>query len=241
MQQQPVNGQASSNSMAPQAPQYGTPMAANPSANFSPAGTAPGGGHPQPGYPQPATGSTMQAQGSANFPVAGLNAGPGALFPVSPQTQNNTTWQQGGPQPTAGTAFGNTPQYPNNGATATAQNMTMAPGTNSMLNGAMYPPVPRTVTGQQMPSMPQIPMPGAQQPNAPASGQQLPAGWTQQQGPTNHNPAAAASGGVRNDLSAPDPLSSYERQLQQSNTPYNQTLDQFARGGGPIQPVQAQY
>jgi Flp pilus assembly protein TadD len=192
-----------------------------------------------------ATAAPMASSPYPAMPLQGLNAGPGSLFPVNshPGTHSSvpaadTAASQGLPT-TPPYGAGASP-HPSHAAAPQTQVQRMAPGENSLLNGAMFPPVPRMMPGQQPTQM----MNGANvadgQSVQQGSNPSFPAGWVQQPGMQ-----PGVGGGVPNSpsraLSAPDPMSEYERQLRQQDSQYNQTLDQMAAGSSAVQPVQARY
>lgn len=223
---------------------HGAATAAYPNSNsgFAPAAQAPVMQAPA-GMTQGAT-SHMSADPS-RMPLAGLDAGPGSLFPVQPAPSG------------VGTAAAPVANGQSQGV-ATHHGVVQQPGANSLLNGGMFPEVPRVMSGYQHitpASATQGPPTGAV---SPAAGSQtaspagsgnpgLPAGWVQPPatGVTPGGAAPANSGSAppsagRN-LTAPDPLTDYERQLQQREAPFQQTLQQMREANSTVQPVQARY
>lgn len=184
-------------------------------------------------------------QNLSNLPLAGLNAGPGALFPIGQYPNSaggNANAAPGGSTNQANpNAFGQylNGQPPMSGlqlgsAVPTGQvNMgnVSAPGTNSMINGAMY--------GQPVSSLPSQEWMMQQQQQI----QQL----QQQQGNPNHGytyPGTNGSNqqtaqfGNTNGTTAPrpgtqapqvNPLATYENQLRELDNQYNSTLQQMDR------------
>lgn len=140
------------------------------------------------------------------------------------------------------------------------------PGTSSALNGAMFPQTQQTLPAQQWAvQQPQVAHAAAAAYGSAAPGQfvtashGIPAGWTNppampQQGFMQGNmqgsgtvaapgtlPATGPGGNGTISAPSPNPLSEYERQLQQLNSEYNQTLQQLNRQAPTAAAVQAQY
>ncbi len=97
------------------------------------------------GYGSPRSSAPMQQNYHA--PVAGLNAGPGALFPigagsVSPDAAGMNPVQSRGTQVPVPAQF----QGPNNGG---LPGQALVPGTNMMINGAMYQQPQRILPAEQ--------------------------------------------------------------------------------------------
>jgi Flp pilus assembly protein TadD len=184
----------------------------------------------------------------AGIQLGGLNAGPGSLFPVHPNQSaampgtrpaSEMTFNQSGGRATANIDLSRQPAP------------IMSPGTNSMLNGAMYPSVPRTLPGQQLAARTQpagdstsFNSQGNMNTAAAPATSQFPAGWVQPSGQIQHTGMESAGAPFDKSgrgLAAPNPMSEYEHQLQQVDSQYNQTLEQMARGGSTVNPVQAHY
>lgn len=201
-----------------QAPQtgsisYGQPMGFNaPSAMAS---------HQVP-HPS-VNGSAAPTAHSGSPPVylEGLNAGPGAIFPVSGSAPLG---QQGSPSANSGTV-----------ASGLSMNNISSPGTNSMVNGAMY-----EQPGSALPSQDW----GNQQQQQLRAQQLQSQRWQEQQSmgrrPVSQPPQDSASWGTGSYGASPgawpasrpaavNPLEAYEKQRQQLDSEYNRTLQQLDR------------
>lgn len=198
-----------------QAPQngsvsYGQPMGFNaPTATAAfqtPAAAANGASAP------------VNSSGSPAVYLEGLNAGPGAIFPVS------------GPGPTSG-AFANPA-----GRTANINMSNVSsPGTNSLVNGAMYQQPESALPSQDW----------ANQQQQQLRSQQLQSQrWQEQQSmgrqpvtmPPQNSPSwgTGSSGAPTGSRPGPNPtsvnpLEAYEKQRQQLDSEYNRTLQQLDR------------
>ena len=159
--------------------------------------------------------------GSPPVYLEGLNAGPGAIFPVS---GSGPPAPQVAPVATAGTA-----------ASGLNMNNISSPGTNSMVNGAMY-----EQPGSALPSQD-----WANQQQQQLRAQQLQSQqWLERQSmgrqPVNAPPQNSASWGTGSYGANPgswpasrptavNPLEAYEKQRQQLDSEYNRTLQQLDR------------
>jgi Tfp pilus assembly protein PilF len=159
--------------------------------------------------------------GSPPVYLEGLNAGPGAIFPVS---GSGPSVPQGSPSANSGTA-----------ASGLNMNNISSPGTNSMVNGAMY-----EQPGSALPSQD-----WANQQQQQLRAQQLQSQqWLEKQSmgrqPVNAPPQNSGSWGTgsygANPGSLPasrplavNPLEAYEKQRQQLDSEYNRTLQQLDR------------
>lgn len=196
-----------------QAPQNGSVSYGQPMGFNTPAATTAQAPFPSAKAYSPPVNST----GSPAVYLEGLNAGPGAIFPVSSST------------PSVGT--------PAN-ATAESANLNMnnvsSPGTNSMVNGAMYQQAESTLPSQDW----------ANQQQQQLRAQQLQSQrWQEQQAmgrqPGTVPPQNSPSWGTGS-YGAPgawpgsrpavvNPLEAYEKQRQQLDSEYNRTLQQLDR------------
>ncbi len=160
---------------------------------------------------------------SASPPVylEGLNAGPGAIFPVSGSAP---TVPQVSPSANSGTA-----------ASGLNMNNISSPGTNSMVNGAMY-----EQSGSALPSQDWTNQQQQQLRAQEAQSQQ----WLERQSmgrqPVNAPSQNSASWGTGSYGANPgawptsrppavNPLEAYEKQRQQLDSEYNRTLQQLDR------------
>ena len=170
--------------------------------------------------PASANGASAQvnSSGSPAVYVEGLNAGPGAIFPVSGQSP-------------AGGAFANPAERTAN----LNMNNISSPGTNSMVNGAMYQQPESALPSQDW----------ANQQQQQLRSQQLQSQrWQEQQSmgrqpvtmPPQNSPSwgTGSSGGPPGSWPGPrptlvNPLEAYEKQRQQLDSEYNRTLQQLDR------------
>ena len=164
-------------------------------------------------------------QNFSNLQLEGLNAGPGALFPIGQPPMS-------GVQPSVG---------PQDGSVRMGN--VSAPGTNSVINGAMYGQPVSTLPSQEwmMQQQQQIQQLQQQQPQYAGQGHSYP-------GPNGIDPAGSQYGNA-NATTAPrpgvpaqptNPLASYENQLRQLDNQYNSTLQQMDRNATATVP-RAQY
>ena len=160
----------------------------------------------------------VNASGSPAVYLEGLNAGPGAIFPVS------------GPIP-AGGAFAN----PAGRSANLNMDNVSSPGTNSMVNGAMYQQPESALPSQDW----------ANQQQQQLRSQQLQSQrWQEQQSmgrqPVTMPPQNSPSWGTGSSGAPPgsgpgprptlvNPLEAYEKQRQQLDSEYNRTLRQLDR------------
>ena len=201
-----------------QTPQNGSVSYGQPLGFNAPAATA---SYQTPDNSANRTAVSTASIGSAPVYLEGLNAGPGAIFPVSgsaPQTVQ--------PSPSATS---------NAGATGVNMNNISSPGTNSMVNGAMY-----EQTGSALPSQDW----GNQQQQQLRAQQFQSQRWQEQQSmgrrPVSPPPQDSASWGTGSYGANPgawpasrppavNPLEAYEKQRQQLDSEYNRTLQQLDR------------
>ena len=160
----------------------------------------------------------VNSSGSPVVYLEGLNAGPGAIFPVS------------GPIP-AGGAFAN----PAGRSANLNMDNVSSPGTNSMVNGAMYQQPESALPSQDW----------ANQQQQQLRSQQLQSQrWQEQQSmgrqPVTMPPQNSPSWGTGSSGAPPgsspgprptlvNPLEAYEKQRQQLDSEYNRTLQQLDR------------
>ena len=150
----------------------------------------------------------------------GLNAGPGTMFPIgqSPDQRSNT------PQPGAA----NSNPLPNPAPQINMNNVS-SPGTNSLLNGALYAQPDSSLPAQEWANQQQ------QQLRAQQLQSQL---WQNQQ--RQGSSGAPVSAPINPSGPAPfpsrpapiNPLEAYERQRLQLDTEYNKTLQQMDQKNG---------
>ena len=181
--------------------------------------------------PNPPSGGNLTSASADSPPpvyLEGLNAGPGAIFPVSvsdPQAK----------QPSSSAMSGT-------GTTGLNMNNISSPGTNSVVNGAMY-----EQSGSALPSQD-----WANQQQQQLRAQQLQSQrWLEQQSmgrrPVTPPPKDSASWGAGSYNSNPgawpasraqaiNPLEAYEKQRQQLDSEYNRTLQQLDRQNSPAMP-----
>jgi hypothetical protein len=201
-----------------QAPQNGSVSYGQPLGFNAPAATA---SYQTPG--NSANGTAVSTASSSSSPVylEGLNAGPGAIFPVSGSGPHAI---QSDPLATSGA-----------GATSLNMNNISSPGTNSMVNGAMY-----EQPGSALPSQDW----GNQQQQQLRAQQLQSQRWQEQQSmgrrPVSQTPQDSASWGTGSYGANPgawpasrpaavNPLEAYEKQRQQLDSEYNRTLQQLDR------------
>lgn len=171
----------------------------------------------------PTNGNVASAAPNSPPPVylEGLNAGPGSIFPVSSSAPQPV-------QPSSSATSGA-------GATGLNMNNIVSPGTNSMVNGAMY-----EQTGSALPSQDW----GNQQQQQLRAQQLQSQRWQEQQSmgrqPVSPSPQDSASWGTGSYGANPgawpasrpaavNPLEAYEKQRQQLDSEYNRTLQQMDR------------
>ena len=168
------------------------------------------------GYP-----ATLNSGGSPPVYLEGLNAGPGAIFPISGSTPPGIT-SAGSVNAMAGTAGLNI-------------NNVSSPGTNSMINGAMYDQPGSTLPSQDW---------GNQQQQQLRAQQLQSQRWQEQQSmgrqPVTAPPQNSPSWGTGSYGAPPgswpgprpatvNPLEAYDKQRQQLDSEYNRTLQQLDR------------
>ena len=184
------------------------------------------GGQPVPNQPVPS-----QTAGTT-FPLAGLNVGPGTLFPMDmtgdPQARFLANGTIGVP---AGAA------YPTNNSQQVPHAETSPYTHPTSTHGAMFPQAQSVMPAQQAAA-------SATFSSAPSRfAQPQPGGQFSSNTMGLQNAGAAGQGAPVQQATvvAPNPLEAYERQLQQLDSEYNPSLQQFNRQTSQIQPVQAQY
>jgi hypothetical protein len=196
-----------------QAPQnsslsYGQPMGFNaPAAPTSRALVPSANAHSAP----------VSSSGSPAVYLEGLNAGPGAIFPV-----NGSTPAIGPPAIAAG------------GSANLNMNNVSSPGTNSMVNGAMYQQAESALPSQDWANQQQQQL-RAQQLQSQRWQEQQAMGRPPGTAPPQHSPswgtasygAPGSSPGSRQ--AVVNPLEAYEKQRQQLDSAYNRTLQQLDR------------
>ena len=153
--------------------------------------------------------------GSPSVYVEGLNAGPGAIFPVSGSSP-------AGVDPAGETANLN-------------MNNVSSPGTNSMVNGAMYEHPESALPSQDWANQQQLQL-RAQQLQSQRWQEQQSTGLQQVTVPPQNSPSwgTGSSGAPPSSRPGPrpttvNPLEAYERQRQQLDSEYNRTLRQLDR------------
>jgi hypothetical protein len=181
----------------------------------------------------------QSSQGTASaqqISLEGLNAGPGALFPIGPAASTQSIQSGQLPQGSAGFPGPNGSSGPAGDASGGLRMGNIAsPGTNSLINGAMY--------GQPQHSLPAQEWMLQQQ-------QQMQQQQMQQQQMQRHGSLPQNSGISRPEsVSAAwpsarppevNPLEVYDRQLQQLDNNYNSALQQMDRQNQQV-PPRAQY
>jgi Tfp pilus assembly protein PilF len=163
--------------------------------------------------PQPSSGQLSAQQ----IYLEGLNAGPGSLFPIGQASSAQAAAAGHLPDRSASSA--------DNSSILRMGNVS-SPGTNSMINGAMY--------GQPQSSLPAQEWMQQQQQQAQRQQSSLP----QNSGMSRPEAVPAAWPSARPPES--NPLDVYDRQLQQLDNTYNRTLQQMDRQNQQL-PPRAQY
>ena len=177
----------------------------------------------------PTTNHQTSARGYNQAQVAGLNVGPDSLFPIPAAANQHRVQDVNQRQPAnnlhAGSQYQGTSQQQN---VQTAAAIT-SPGTNSVINGAMFDQSRSYLPAQQA-------LPGQSQPSGVP--QQLPAGW-----PSGQQPSLPQLG--QNTGVSLQPLSQYEQQLRGQNNQLNNTIQEINAASrnlrSSVRPVQAQY
>ncbi|MCA9035195.1 MAG: tetratricopeptide repeat protein [Planctomycetaceae bacterium] len=173
-----------------------------------------------------ATGTVVPIHAGSNPLLAGLNAAPGALFPVNqPNPESMQTTVSGMPSETGQTFPA--PSSPSSGG-----------GGQFMPNGMIGTPNPvgQNPVAQNFVVQPSVTRNGAMF-SQPAS--TLPA--QQWQNEMQQQYATTTAGANSQPVVAPNPLAAYDQQLQQLESQYNQSLQQYDPATSSVQPVQAQY
>jgi Tfp pilus assembly protein PilF len=159
----------------------------------------------------------VNSSGSPAVYLEGLNTGPGAIFPVSGST------------PAVGT-----PANAAGGSANLNMNNVSSPGTNSMVNGAMYQQPESALPSQDWANQQQQQL-RAQQLQSQRWQEQQAMGRQQGTAPPQNSPswgtgsygAPGSSPGSR--PAVVNPLEAYEKQRQQLDSEYNRTLQQLDR------------
>ncbi len=220
-----------------------------------------GAGSPQNNWQGQQNPNQQAGQNLSNLQLEGLNAGPGSLFPIgqnpnssgsgmnpSPQGSMNSQMTPanpyasgqypGGQPPMAGARSNVGPQD----GTVRMENVS-APGSNSVINGAMYGQPVSTLPSQEwmMQQQQQIQQLQQQQPRNGSSGYSYPgSNGSAPQGSQfgNSSSTTAPRPGVQPQPT--NPLATYENQLRQLDNQYNSTLQQMDRNATANVP-RAQY
>lgn len=169
----------------------------------------------------PNMGGSMPNGHSGGLRLEGLNVGPGSLFPVGTGSQPGPNAPSGPPMSGAPANYGNAPNQSQgmmapgaaqNGMGVNMGNVT-SPGSSSMLNGSMYATPASVLPAQEW----------MNQMNAAKA-----AAAVQGSGAGNNAPGVSAPWPAARPA-APTGLDAYDRQRQQLDQQYNNTLQQMNR------------
>lgn|GEM_PF-443350 len=220
-----------------------------------------GAGSPQNNWQTQQNQNQNAGQNLSNLQLEGLNAGPGALFPIgqypnssgngmNPSPQGSLNSQEPAANPYAAAQYpGGQPPMSGARSNVGPQDGTVqmgnvsAPGSNSVINGAMYGQPVSTLPSQEwmMQQQQQIQQLQQQQPRNGSSGYSYPgSNGSDSQGSQfgNSSSTTAPRPGVQPQPT--NPLASYENQLRQLDNQYNSTLQQMDRNATANVP-RAQY
>ncbi|MEZ6059981.1 MAG: hypothetical protein R3C19_06440 [Planctomycetaceae bacterium] len=206
------------------------------------------------------TGSPLNPRVS-QAPMTGLNTGPDSLFPIGAPPRSMAAYENSAAS--GGEAYGLPPQQqPTSGPAFSS-----SPGSNSVLNGAMFPQTQSylptqqqfDVASQRYQNMSSVPSAIGMYPGGyPAAGQQPGYGVNPPnpspystaaygQSPAGQNtglpvsPASYGSNPPQPTVAAPNPLAAYEQQLRNHDSDYHRALQQINNPQAGIEAVPAQY